>query len=302
MKNELSEALINRFNKKKYIFLTGDLGFNALENLHKKIGSNFINAGIAEQNMVGVAAGLAIENMETWIYSIAPFLYGRAFEQIRNDICFHNLPVKIIGTGGGYGYGLMGPSHYSIDDYGILLGMPNMKVFIPVFSSDIPSIIKKMSAIQSPSYLRLSIDETETNNIRIPYKKFRKLTSGNGKLIICAGSIAGYYMDNFNKISINLRPNIWVLSELPIRDCDLPKALIDEINYKKEVYIIEEHIMNGGLLSHLTNNTTLLSKLKINSIKHFYAKNHIFNTYGSKNFLRKKSKLDFENILKIISR
>lgn len=300
MRNELADSLIRRFNKKKFIFLTGDLGFNALENLERKIKKYFINVGIAEQNMVGISAGLVKNNIETWIYSIAPFLYARSFEQIRNDICFHNLPVKIIGTGGGYGYGVMGPSHHSIDDYGVLLGMPNMKIYIPVFSSDVPVIINKMSITKNPSYIRLSRDEASDDYKKIPYSKCRKLTFGKGKIILSIGSIAGYYMKNFNNLDFRKRPNLWVISELPLSDKDIPKELIEEINKSKEVYVIEEHIKNGGLLSHLINNTSLLSSLRINSIKHFYAKDHIYNTYGSQNFLRKKTQLDFESILKTL--
>ena len=86
-----------------FVFLTGDLGFMALEPLKQAIGTRFINAGVAEQNMVSVAAGLALERMNPWVYSIAPFCYARPFEQVRNDICQHDLPVKFVGNGGGYG-------------------------------------------------------------------------------------------------------------------------------------------------------------------------------------------------------
>ena len=85
------------------------------------MGSRFINAGVSEQNMVSVAAGLARSGLRPWTYSIAPFLYARPFEQIRNDVCFHHLPVILVGNGGGYGYGVMGSSHHALEDYGCLL-------------------------------------------------------------------------------------------------------------------------------------------------------------------------------------
>lgn len=90
------------------IFLTGDLGFMALEPLRDVLGGRFINAGVAEQNMVSMSAGLAKNGLKPWVYSIAPFIYARPFEQIRNDICLHCMPVVIVGNGGGYGYGVMG--------------------------------------------------------------------------------------------------------------------------------------------------------------------------------------------------
>ena len=103
MRKQLCEALQRRAQKANMVFMTGDLGFMALENLASDLGKRFINAGVAEQNMMTVAAGMASRGIEVWAYSIAPFCYARPFEQIRNDIAFHNLPVRRIGNGGGYG-------------------------------------------------------------------------------------------------------------------------------------------------------------------------------------------------------
>ena len=90
------------------VFITGDLGYGALENLAAKMGDRFINAGVAEQNMIGIAAGMASQGYRVICYSIAPFVVYRCLEQIRNDVCFHNLPVFVVGNGGGYGYGIHG--------------------------------------------------------------------------------------------------------------------------------------------------------------------------------------------------
>ena len=125
MRKQLCDALVARAAEQEdMVFLTGDLGFNALEPLRAAMGDRFINAGVAEQNMVTVAAALAAQDLEVWVYSIAPFVYARPFEQIRNDICFHHRPVTLIGNGGGYGYGVMGPTHHAIEDYGALLTLP----------------------------------------------------------------------------------------------------------------------------------------------------------------------------------
>ncbi len=110
MRQQLCDALVARSIKPDMVFLTGDLGFMALEPLRESLGERFINAGVAEQNMVSVAAALAREGMEPWVYSIAPFCYARPFEQIRNDITFHKLPVKLIGNGGGVRVWCYGPN------------------------------------------------------------------------------------------------------------------------------------------------------------------------------------------------
>jgi transketolase len=116
---------------------TGDLGFMALEPLRDVMGNRFINAGVAEQNMVSVVAGISSDGIQSWVYSIAPFVYSRPLEQIRNDVCMHAFDVKLIGNGGGYGYGSMGSTHHALEDYGILLSLQNMRAFVPAFAEDI---------------------------------------------------------------------------------------------------------------------------------------------------------------------
>jgi transketolase len=133
MRIQFCDAMVARATAPEMMFLTGDLGFMALEPLQAAMGPRFINAGVSEQNMISVAAGMARQGFEVWAYSIAPFCYARPFEQIRNDVTFHKLPVKLVGNGGGYGYGVMGPTHHAIEDYGVLLCLPNMAVYAPVF-------------------------------------------------------------------------------------------------------------------------------------------------------------------------
>ena len=156
MRDAFCHSLVRKFQEDgEFTFLTGDLGYRALEPLKAAMNERFINAGVAEQNMVGMAAGIAWSGTRSFAYSIAPFLYARAFEQIRNDVCFHNLKVCIIGNGGGFGYGVMGPTHHALEDYGMLSSLPNMRCYVPSFDEDIPFIIEKIFSRSSPSYLRL---------------------------------------------------------------------------------------------------------------------------------------------------
>src|SRR5262245_15615814 len=131
MRNAFCQAFVAASDRRDLIFLTGDLGFRALEPLRDRLGERFINAGVAEQNMVSVAAGLARGGLRPWVYSIAPFVFARPFEQIRNDVCHHQLPVVLVGNGGGYAYGVMGATHHAIEDYGALLTLPRMTAYVP---------------------------------------------------------------------------------------------------------------------------------------------------------------------------
>jgi len=114
MRKQFCDAMVARSTSNRLVFMSGDLGFMALEPLQAALGDYFINAGVAEQNMMSVAAAMARQGIEAWAYSIAPFCYARPFEQIRNDITFHALPVKLVGNGGGFGYGVQGPTHHAI--------------------------------------------------------------------------------------------------------------------------------------------------------------------------------------------
>src|SRR5256714_10392725 len=118
MRNVFCRAMIDAATTDgAVVFLTGDLGYKALEPLREVMGRRFINAGVAEQNMISVAAGLARSGLKPWTYSIAPFIYARPYEQIRNDVCLHDLPVRLVGNGGGYGYGVMGATHHPLEDF-----------------------------------------------------------------------------------------------------------------------------------------------------------------------------------------
>ena len=109
------------------ILITGDLGFGVLNEFIEKYPNNFINAGVAEQNMTGIAAGLALEGKKVFTYSIANFPTLRCLEQIRNDVCYHNLDVNIISIGGGFSYGPLGMTHHATEDIAVMRTLPNLQ-------------------------------------------------------------------------------------------------------------------------------------------------------------------------------
>lgn len=296
MRKELCEALIGRAKNPEMTFLTGDLGFMALEPLQEVLGNRFINAGIAEQNMISVAAGLAKQDLEVWVYSIAPFLYARPFEQIRNDVAFHNLPVKLIGNGGGYGYGVMGPTHHAIEDYGVLLTLPNMSVYVPVFDEDMFAVIDKATHSTGPLYIRMGKGIYPKGYAPPAYEPWRQLTEGLGPVMIVVGPLAGTYIETFNNMPQEVRPNLWALSELPVKSNPPPDNLLNQIRMSMRLCVAEEHVQNGGVASQL-----LLyfaeNKIQFPEVKHLYARAHHFDTYGSQSFLRKQSGLDVNNVL-----
>lgn len=297
MRNIVNQALITQFKIKPFAFLTGDLGFMALESLRDIMGKMFINAGVAEQNMVSVGAGLAKTGIQTWLYSIAPFMFARPFEQIRNDICLQNLPVKLIGNGGGYAYGSMGSSHHAIEDYGVLLALQNMKVFIPAFAQDINPIISKMANLSSPSYLRLGNCEKPAEYTLPEYAALRQLIKGKGPIILVAGPLAGNLLKEVLTMEDRHRPELWVLTELPLELNQIPISFIERSEKSQRLIVVEEHVAHGGAGQIMTH--WLAKKgIGLKSFDHLCAQGYPSGLYGSQTFHRKENGLNSQNIIK----
>ena len=300
MRSQLCNALVARVSEKpEMVFLTGDLGFMALEPLREALGPRFMNAGLAEQNMVSVAAGLARQEFEVWIYSIAPFLYARPFEQIRNDIAFHNLPVKLIGNGGGYGYGVMGPTHHAIEDYGVLLTLPHVSVYVPVFDEDIDAVVARAGASDHPTYIRMGRGEPPMGYIVPSYAPWRQLTGGGGPVVIGVGPLAGIYVEAFEGLPLENRPNLWAVAELPIEKNPMPAELLTQIEKSLGLIVAEEHVRQGGFGSQLA---LYLAEngVAVRRFGHLYARAHHFDRYGSQTFLRRLSALDAGSMLAML--
>lgn len=135
--------------------LVGDLGFSVVEPFAERFPDRFLNVGIAEQNMAGVAAGLAMEGYNVYIYSIGNFPTLRCMEQIRYDIAYHNLPVKVVAVGGGYAYGSLGASHHATEELGMMRTIPNMIVTAPGDPAEAQAITAFSANTRSPMYIRL---------------------------------------------------------------------------------------------------------------------------------------------------
>ena len=156
MRNAFIKALGEQAKRNKNIYLaTGDLGYSAFEPFIKENPRQYINVGVAEQNLIGVSAGLAMTNKIVYAYSIATFASMRAVEQIRNDICYQNLSVRIIGVGGGFSYGTYGATHYAIEDLALMRSLPNMTVIAPSDPAMVETVIAYSVRHKGPMYIRL---------------------------------------------------------------------------------------------------------------------------------------------------
>ena len=296
MRKQLCDSLVARAAKPEMMFLTGDLGFMALEPLKQAMGERFINAGVSEQNMVSVAAAFAREGLEAWVYSIAPFCYARPFEQIRNDITFHDLPVKLIGNGGGYGYGVMGPTHHAIEDYGVLLALPNMRAYVPVFDEDLGEVIDRAGAATGAAYIRLGRGEPPGGFDVPAYAAWRQLVGGGGPVVIVVGPLAGTFIEAATALPEIDRPNLWALAELPLEHNPLPSVLLEQLRDSGRLCVVEEHVARGSFASELALHLAKRASMPPR-FAHLHARAHQYERYGSQDYLRRQSGLDVASFL-----
>jgi transketolase len=282
--------------EERYFFLTGDLGFMALEPLREVLGDRFVNAGVAEQNMVSVAAGMARVGSKAWVYSIAPFCYARPFEQIRNDLCLNRLAVRLVGNGGGYAYGSMGATHHALEDYGVLLALPGMRAYIPAFDADVRATVRAVSGRTLPSYLRLGRTELE-DELAVPsYAPWRRLQDGEAGVLIAVGPPAGGLWRALHERPVSDRPALWVVSELDETSFAPPLELLEAVSRAAKLVLVEEHVAQGSFGQRFLHFLALGGRRTPNLV-HAHARGYPSGRYGSQSWHRHECGLDVPAIL-----
>lgn len=287
MRAEFAEAMIALFGRRPdLVFITADVGYMALEGVAKAFGERFINAGIAEQNAVSLAAGLAQEGHLPWVYSIAPFVALRPYEQIRNDLCLQGLSVKLVGNGGGYGFGIMGATHHALEDVGVLRALPNMRIYLPLVGSDVAQVVGMMADDPRPNYLRLNTPAQLPGAIP-GFAPWRRLKTGRKAVVVGVGPVLGnLYEAGHQALLEDLE--IWSVGTMPLED--LPAELEASIRDKGIVVTLEEHYAACGLgeaLSHLFMTRGLLPR-KFASL---HAAGYPSGRYGSQRWHQEESGL-----------
>lgn len=293
MREELSAALRPLAADPRTVFITGDLGYHLFDDLAASLGDRFINAGVAEQNMIGVAAGLAREGLRPWVYSIAPFVFARPFEQIRNDVCLHNLPVRLLGNGAGLSYGTLGPTHHGAEDYAVMLVLPNMSVFTPAFDQDVPAVIEAADALPGPCYVRLGRGELPEGAEPVPFARWRLLLSGDGPVVLTTSTIAGSVWGAVADLPDGQRPDLWLVSELPLGP--LPEQLVDRLAAGAELVIVEEHTRQGGLAS-MAALALATQRIAVSGLTSLGLDSVQVGGYGSHRYLRQLAGLDPDSV------
>ncbi len=248
MRNTFVKTLFEIAKKdKNVILITGDLGYNVFEEYKKELPNQYINIGVCEQNMIGVSAGLAHEGKKVFAYSIVPFATLRCLEQIRNDVAYHNLPVVIVGVGGGYSYGMLGATHHAIEDYGILKTIPNMTIVCPGDPIEVESAVCEFYRIKGCGYLRLARSgepDIHKRPISFSFGTPIIVTSGKDISIISTGGVLELALEAVNELK-NLGIEAELISVHTIKPLQWD-IILNSIKKTGNVITIEEHNIIGG--------------------------------------------------------
>ena len=139
----------------RVVLLSGDIGNRLFDTFKSVADGRFYNCGIAEANMMGVAAGMALSGLRPFVYTITPFTTTRCFEQIRVDVCYHKAPVVIVGTGSGLSYAELGATHHSLEDLAIMRTLPGMNIYAPCDTTELRLIMREVMQDNAPAYIRI---------------------------------------------------------------------------------------------------------------------------------------------------
>jgi transketolase len=299
MRDDFLDTLYNMAKKNKRIMLlTADTGAICHDKFRKGLPKQYLNVGIAEQNLIGVAAGLALAGKLVYVYAIVPFVTMRCYEQIRVDLCCMNLPVAVVGVGAGYDYSTLGPTHHGTEDITLMRALPGMTIFSPSDSIMVKAITKMSCKVPGPKYIRL-----DRTGIPLIYKGRKEdfsrglaiLRKGKDLCIISTGRMVYNALGVANKLAKHdIKSTVVDLYRIaPLAEEYLLKV-IDGFDF---MVTMEEHFLRGGIGTVV--NELVVKKKKKCLVKNFGIPDKFCRQYdGKREYLQRLMGLDVESMYK----
>tara|TARA_Y100000590_G_scaffold461154_1_gene622096 strand:+ start:4946 stop:5863 length:918 start_codon:yes stop_codon:yes gene_type:complete len=300
MRDKFAEVIYKIGKKdKKIAVLVADISpAGAISNFREEFPNRFINTGVSEQSMIGIAAGLALKGMRPFCYTIATFALYRPFEMVRVDLCYQNLPVTVIGMGAGLVYSTLGSTHHTIEDIAVASAIPNMTVICPCDPEEM-KLATEWCATKSkgPVYMRLGKKGEKNFTLNAKEKfvvgKIRKINSGKNYAIITYGTLISVADEVRTKLKKrNIQASLYSCHTIKPLDREGISKILKQY---KNVIIMEEHVPNGGLSDKVLSLAYEIgSKSKI---KTFTLKDKFIHFYGSYSELLDKHGLSSSKII-----
>lgn len=302
MKNSFMSGLESLAQDDESIFLcVGDLGYGVVDSFAERFPERYINAGISEQNMSSVAAGLALEGYTVYMYSIGNFPTLRCLEQIRNDICYHEANVKIMVAGGGFAYGQLGMSHHATEDLAELRALPGMRVFSPADPMEAVAVLKEVNRIKGPCYVRLGRGREEDLHPNIPVENVYQavcMAKGYSVNLFATGPILKEAIHAAALLS-EKGISVGVYSFIAVKPIDV-ETIYKCAHNSALIVTLEEHNRIGGfgsavaeIISEFPGVHAPLLRLGLDDI--------YTSTVGSQSYLRYRYQLDGESVAEKIA-
>lgn len=266
------------------MLLTADLGYSVLERFADELPAQYANVGVCEQAMAGIAAGLALSGRRVVIYSIANFPTLRCLEQLRNDVCYHKLPVTVIAVGGGLAYGAQGYTHHGLEDLGIMSMLPNMAVVCPADPHEAENLLPQLMDRAKPAYMRLGRagePRLHRSTAEIVLGRANWLREGTDIALLATGPIAGRALAAAEALSTRgIDASVASFHTILPLDAD---AITQAVRRHRAVMSIEEHAVSGGFGSRVAD--TMLEAGLATRFAKFGVTPDLYGRVGSQNWL-----------------
>ncbi len=298
MRDHFIETLTQMAERDSRIMLiTGDLGFGVLDEYRRRFPKQFLNAGVAEQNMTGIATGLALDGFIVYTYSIANFVFMRCLEQIRNDAAYHDCNVNIVCVGGGFSYGALGISHHATEDLAIMRSLPGVTVVSPGDGWEASEATEAITRQAGVCYLRL--DRSGAGDLEHPQCQFqlglaRQIRDGTDVTLMATGGILGDVVKAAERLQRN-GISCRVLSVHTIKPLDR-ESIQRAARETGGIVTVEEHTVDGGLGSAVAE-TLLESGVFPGFFQRVGLRNGFSSVVGSQTYLRARYNIDTEAIV-----
>lgn len=232
----------------KVMLVIGDTGFSVMEPFEAEFGSRFVNVGIAEQNFVSFAAGLAAAGMKPFAYNVVSFMTLRSAEQIMLDVCYQENPVILVGVGGGFAYGTAGPTHHALQDIAMMRAFPGIDVYCPADPAEMEAVMLTAYRKQRPAYIRIgrSVDAPiHQGKVTAPVDKALPLSHGEDIAILACGTILREAVQ-VQKLLEEQGCSVTLYSVPGVQPLDEETVLACAAGHQA-VFTMEEHGITGGL-------------------------------------------------------
>jgi len=279
------------------MLITADLGYSVFESFEDKYPKQYLNVGVAEQNMIGVASGLALEGRKVFIYSIGNFPTLRCLEQIRNDACYHELNINIVTSGGGFSYGGLGMSHHATEDLSIMRALPEVTVIAPSTAWEVSEATKTLYKKEGVGYIRLDkskVDSIVIPNIDFHLGKSNLLRKGDDITLIGAGGVVEEAIkaaELLSKEGIECR----ILSLCTIKPIDM-ESIRKACEETGGIITIEENNIAGGVGSAVAE-VCMDNGFQPKNFKRIGLKDQYSVVVGSQSYLRSYYRIDSDEII-----